>query len=671
SLATGTVTINGNLNVNQLETFAGNYQVQLLGANNLVSTGTIFSNTGGLTFGLNSGDVTNFAGGLTATASNVSLAGTLQTINTPMVVGNLSLAEDASLVSGSGLITAATITDSSGGKILNLQDGTSASTGTVSITGNVTVSQINTFARNYNVQLLGSAVNVYGNSASSFTNTGTNTFGDGGDTVDVVTFAGGINANSGTVSLGSKLVSTNAPVSLGTVILGKNSTIQTGNGTINLGSVSDGTSNYTLSLQNDSGVATSRGSVTVNGDVDIFGLVTGAKAYAIQLRGNTTVNSQTTFNNTAGVNFGSNASNVSTFTNGVTAGTTGNGSIGISGTLQTVGAPIILGNSGSLINLLQNAVIDSGNSSLASINLGPVATNSKSLVLASGSTNGATITVASVDSTLGGLTIRDAGDLVTFSGSVGSTGGRGLVTITNSQQGVRFAGPLFATNLNINNTAVGQTIKFDGNINLTGNLGSTLQGYNIELNGSNNQIGTNTSFLNTGYVSINNSTNSTTTFSGGFTSSFPSSLKLNGNIISPATVNISSLVNLVGATSLTFNGTSNSVSGAISGVGSLTSNGTGLVNLTGNSSTYAGTLTSSNGNLAINANFTNASAQVSGSGTVSGIGTIGNLNVSNGTVAPGNSPGTLNVVNTALLGVNGGTFGTLNVELNGAAPGQY
>jgi len=186
-----------------------------------------------------------------------------------MVLGSLVLAQDGTVKSGSGVINITSVNDNANNYVLNIQDSLPGYTGTVTVTGSVNVGQINTFAQNYNVRLLGSAVNVTGNSASTFANTGTNTFGDGGDTVDTLTFAGGLVAN-GSVSLAGKMVTTNNLLNLGSVTMTKNSTLQSGLGTITVGSVTDGTSNYTLSVQNDSNVSTNRGSVIFNGNVDIF-----------------------------------------------------------------------------------------------------------------------------------------------------------------------------------------------------------------------------------------------------------------------------------------------------------------------------------------------------------------------------------------------------------------
>ncbi len=243
--ALGEVRLTGNVTVNQLETFAGGYAVKLTGSNNQISSGTAttFLNTGGVTFGDSTTDVSTFTNGLTATASGVNLAGTVATTNSNMTLGAVTLALDGTVKSGSGIITIASV---SGANKLSLQDNTSNSRGLVVVNGTVNIGQIETFAQNYAVSLIGSSVAVA--SASTFNNTGATTFGDGGNTVDTVTFTGGLTAKAGAVNLNSKLVTTNNLLDIGAVTLAGNSTLQSGTGTITVGSITDGANSYTLNL---------------------------------------------------------------------------------------------------------------------------------------------------------------------------------------------------------------------------------------------------------------------------------------------------------------------------------------------------------------------------------------------------------------------------------------
>jgi hypothetical protein len=661
NIATGAVNLTGNVTVNQLETFAGGYAVNLTGSNNLISgASTTFLNSG-VTFGDSTTDISTFTNGLTATASTVNLAGIVATTNSAMNLGAVNLSQNGTVKSGSGIITIASVNGAS--RKLSLQDNTANSRGLVVVNGAVNIGQIETFAQNYAVSLLGSNIAV--SSASTFNNTGTTTFGDGGTGVDTLTFTGGLVAKAGSIILNSTLATVNNLLDIGTVTLAGNSTLQSGTGTITVGSITDGSNSYSLALQNG---AAAQGSVIFSGDVTISALSTAAGIYAVSFQNNTTVDTATTFTNLAGVSFGRNASSLTTFTNGVTA-TAGTGNFVLAGTLKTAGQPINIGNSGVSINLVDSTIIDSGNSSSATISINsPISTNGRSLTLSSGSTTGGTISVNSIDSTAGGLTIANAGGQVTFTGNVGAATGSGLITITNSQQGVEFQGQLFGSNVNIVNTAASKTIKFGGNLTLTGSILTTQQNYNIDISGATNVIGAANNFNNLGNVNINSASGSTT-FNNGFGASFPAAINIQGTIVANGQVNISKPVNVNGATTTTFNSTSNTISGVVTGSAAITSNGIGTLSLTGNSTGYTGTINANAGNVAVNANFANASAVVGAAGKISGIGSIGALTANGGVVSPGNSPGTL-TVGTATLGTTG-SQATYNVEINGASAGQF
>lgn len=83
------------------------------------------------------------------------------------------------------------------------------------------------------------------------------------------------------------------------------------------------------------------------------------------------------------------------------------------------------------------------------------------------------------------------------------------------------------------------------------------------------------------------------------------------------------------------------VSAALTGTGSLTKTGTGLLRLTG-TNTYTGASTVDEGSLSVDGSIT-SSVTVDTDGTLMGTGTIFGDLVNNGTLAPGNSIGTLTV----------------------------
>lgn len=98
--------------------------------------------------------------------------------------------------------------------------------------------------------------------------------------------------------------------------------------------------------------------------------------------------------------------------------------------------------------------------------------------------------------------------------------------------------------------------------------------------------------------------------------------------------------------------------------GSTTVNLFGSMFLTG-SNTYSGATKVNSGTLSVNGSIANSTTTVNAGGKLGGTGTVGTVNVNGGTVAPGNSAGTLTV--------NGdfSSNGTLVFEIGGLASGTY
>jgi autotransporter-associated beta strand protein len=110
-----------------------------------------------------------------------------------------------------------------------------------------------------------------------------------------------------------------------------------------------------------------------------------------------------------------------------------------------------------------------------------------------------------------------------------------------------------------------------------------------------------------------------------------------------------------------FDGT---ISGAILGSGNLAKIGSGTLTLTG-ANNYTGTITVSAGKLLNNGTGNSGSASIQSGASLGGAGTFSGIVVdSGGILAPGNSIGTLKVLQDAAV------HGTLQVELNGAAGGS-
>ncbi|WP_275299820.1 autotransporter domain-containing protein [Achromobacter ruhlandii] len=118
---------------------------------------------------------------------------------------------------------------------------------------------------------------------------------------------------------------------------------------------------------------------------------------------------------------------------------------------------------------------------------------------------------------------------------------------------------------------------------------------------------------------------------------------------------------LAAGTSLAFNQvTSATYGGRLSGAGDLRKTGAGKLELSGDSSGFTGTTTLQAGILAVNGRLGGA-LEVGAAGRLQGNGSVGNTTV-NGTVAPGNSIGTLNVAGNLVF--NPGSI--YEVEVNPA-----
>ena len=101
---------------------------------------------------------------------------------------------------------------------------------------------------------------------------------------------------------------------------------------------------------------------------------------------------------------------------------------------------------------------------------------------------------------------------------------------------------------------------------------------------------------------------------------------------------------------------SGSVGAALAGSGvALTKTGSGTVTLTA-SNTYTGTTTVSDGKLAVNGSIASSAVTVTNAGVLGGSGLVGTTTIQNGgTIAPGNSPGTLSITGN-LVWNNGGNY---------------
>jgi autotransporter-associated beta strand protein len=111
---------------------------------------------------------------------------------------------------------------------------------------------------------------------------------------------------------------------------------------------------------------------------------------------------------------------------------------------------------------------------------------------------------------------------------------------------------------------------------------------------------------------------------------------------------------------------SQTFAGIISDAGGLTKTGAGTLTLTG-TNTYTGDTTVTAGQLVVNGSSSGSAHTVGSGGTLGGTGTVGALVVQNGgTIAPGNSPGILNVVGDTTW-ENGGNYNWELLNATGVA----
>jgi len=270
---------------------------------------TTFLNTGSVTLGNNLTDVITFTGGLDtiAAAAGTSLGGVVETTNTQMDLGPVTLGADTTIRSGSAALNVASVTDGASSFTLTL--GSAGQTGPIIISGNATVASLATLGGPgaYNVSLLGTTTTI--DTATTFNNTGTLTLGGAGDTV---IFAAGITATApSSKTIGGSLSATNAAagINLGTtpIVLGASSTVTTNIGAITFVAV-DATTPGLETLSVNAGTAsvalgavgattplasltvTTSGTTTLSGNISTdSGPINFAAATSVQLTGAGTI----------------------------------------------------------------------------------------------------------------------------------------------------------------------------------------------------------------------------------------------------------------------------------------------------------------------------------------------------------------------------------------------
>jgi autotransporter-associated beta strand protein len=296
-----TIRFAANVSTPLLTTATQPYALELLGSNTQVTgpLSTEFLNTGGLVLGHASSDNLTFTGGLWVTApSSLQMAGTVNTSNAPMTLGDgttaITLADHLTLDTAGGALHIDGAVD---GSVANTQSLTLNATGAgvVNVTGalgqtvslktltlshshgatfsspvradtsvvlsnttagqtirfedNLSTGTLTTTGNGYHLALLGASTHVTG--ATPFLNTGTLTLGDAA--TDNLAFDGGLVVTApSSLSVGGVVNTTNAVMTLGdsntVVVLNDNVTLNTAGGALSINGALNGTSANTQSL---------------------------------------------------------------------------------------------------------------------------------------------------------------------------------------------------------------------------------------------------------------------------------------------------------------------------------------------------------------------------------------------------------------------------------------
>ena len=131
---------------------------------------------------------------------------------------------------------------------------------------------------------------------ATFINTGVVTLGN--EASDVTTFTGGLDTTTPiATNVAGTVSTTDTQMDLGTTTMTANTTLRSGSGLLNVGSITDGAAALSLAVQDNT--AASTGAVTFLGNVSINELNTFSQPYSVALQGTTsTISLPTTFANT-------------------------------------------------------------------------------------------------------------------------------------------------------------------------------------------------------------------------------------------------------------------------------------------------------------------------------------------------------------------------------------
>ena len=421
--------------------------------------------------------------------------------------------------------------------------------------------------------------------------------------------------NQGTVTVGS-----DTAAGVGDIAIANNATLAAGGPAITL-------ANDIQSLGNGI-VDQGSGVFTLNGDIAGPGSISAVGTGNLVLNGNNSftnlgINQGTV---TVGSNTAAGNANIALFSNTTLAA--GGPAITLANAIQTLGNGII--DQGSGVFTLNGNI--SGAGSISAVGTGNLVLNGNNSFTNLGINQGTV--------TLGTNTAAGIANIAINNNATLAAGTTGLVianAIQSTANGIVDQGTgIFTLNGNISGPGSISAVN-TGNLVLNGNNSFT----NLGINQGTVTLGTNTAAGN-GAIAINNNATLAAGVSG---------LTIANGITTTANGFVNS-----GTGALT-------LSGVISGAGSLTKLGTGQLNLTAASNLTGATIVRQ-GTLNLTGSIASSATTVQTGATLIGTGTTGALNVqAGGTVSPGSTPGAI-----ATLNVNGAATlaGTYNVNLAAA-----
>jgi|GEM_PF-2679709 len=458
--------------------------------------------------------------------------------------------------------------------------------------GSVAITTLNTSVQPYQVIFeTGGTVTT----ATTFVNTGGVQFGN--TSLASITFTGGVNTNqtSVTTSTFGVVSTTGTSMTLGPVILLGNTTMNTSSGALTFNSTLTGAHNLTVNTGTTAPVFTGavsigdvvgntsliinttgtntvfsstlttvggvtsnnnlvfNNNVSVGGAISIPSLTTNVvptSAYNVAFLGGGTITALTNFYNVGTVTFGSATLPTLNFTNGV----------------STVSGPTMTYVQGTVNVTVASAPLSFGATTFSAGN-STLTTNNGVMILGNVTLTGnATLQTQGANLTMGN--VSGAGNLTTNTGTTGTTTIASLncntFTPSNSLS-VTITGTTTAATVNLGAMAAGQSVVFNGLVNISTALITAPVAYSVTFNAG-GTVTPFTNFFNTGGLNLGNSTSSSITFTNGVNTFFPGVVTNTAGVIRTVSGNMTlGVLNLVDRTMLQTTGNNITFNGVVNG----------------------------------------------------------------------------------------------------------